>query len=251
MELERLDDHRWRLPRQGKMRVDGLIFADDTLIRDIQGDPAVEQVANVATLPGIVGHSIGMPDIHWGYGFPIGGVAAFDPEEGGVISPGGVGYDINCGVRLHRSNLTVEQVRPRLAQLMDDLFRRVPAGVGRGYRKFVLSPAEIRQILFQGAAWVVEKGLGRPEDLERMEDGGALGRGRPGPGESPGGGAGEGPGGDRGKRQPLHRGGVGGPGLRRRCGGATRPHPWDRHRLRPFRLPGAWGTRSATTTWRS
>ncbi len=174
MELERLDDHRWRLPRQGKMRVDGLIFADDTLIRDIQGDPAVEQVANVATLPGIVGHSMGMPDIHWGYGFPIGGVAAFDPEEGGVISPGGVGYDINCGVRLHRSNLQVDEVRPRLAQLMDDLFRRVPAGVGRGYRKFVLSPAEIRQILFQGAAWVVEKGLGRPEDLERMEDGGAL-----------------------------------------------------------------------------
>jgi len=174
MKLERLDDHRWRLPRQGRMRVDGLVFADDRLIRDIQGDPSVEQVANVATLPGIVGHSIGMPDIHWGYGFPIGGVAAFDPEEGGVISPGGVGYDINCGVRLHRSNLQVEEVRPHLARLMDDLFQRIPAGVGQGYRKFVLSDTDVREVLVRGAAWAVENGQGRPQDLERIEDGGTL-----------------------------------------------------------------------------
>jgi tRNA-splicing ligase RtcB (3'-phosphate/5'-hydroxy nucleic acid ligase) len=174
MKLERLDDHRWRLPREGKMRVDGLVFADDRLILDIQGDPAVQQVANVATLPGIVGHSMGMPDIHWGYGFPIGGVAAFDPEEGGVISPGGVGYDINCGVRLHRSNLQVEDVAPHLARLMDDLFEHIPAGVGRGYRKFVLSAREIREILLRGAEWAVAEGRGRPDDLARIEDGGTL-----------------------------------------------------------------------------
>jgi tRNA-splicing ligase RtcB (3'-phosphate/5'-hydroxy nucleic acid ligase) len=174
MELRRLDDHRWLIPRHGRMRVDGLVFADDRLMEDLRGDPALEQVVNVATLPGIVGHSIGMPDIHWGYGFPIGGVAAFDPAEGGVISPGGVGYDINCGVRLHRSELQVQDVRPHLARLMDDLFQRIPAGVGRGYRTFVLSESQVRRILETGAAWVVKQGLGRREDLERIEDGGGL-----------------------------------------------------------------------------
>jgi tRNA-splicing ligase RtcB (3'-phosphate/5'-hydroxy nucleic acid ligase) len=174
MELTRLDDHRWLIPRHGKMRVDGLIFADDTLMEDIRGDEAVKQVANVATLPGIVGRSIGMPDIHWGYGFAIGGVAAFDPEEGGVISPGGVGYDINCGVRLHRSDLHVDEVRPRLSDLMDDLFGRIPAGVGRGYRRFILSPDQVTAILRKGAAWAVQEGYGWPRDLERIEDGGTL-----------------------------------------------------------------------------
>jgi tRNA-splicing ligase RtcB (3'-phosphate/5'-hydroxy nucleic acid ligase) len=174
MKLERIDDYRWRLPRSGEMRVDGLIFADDILMEDIREDQAVQQVANVATLPGIVGHSIGMPDIHWGYGFPIGGVAAFDPEEGGVISPGGVGYDINCGVRLHRSDLQVDQIRPRLSQLMDDLFQRIPSGVGRGYKKFILSPRQIRSILEEGAGWVVNEGYGWSQDLDRIEDGGCL-----------------------------------------------------------------------------
>lgn len=174
MKLERIDNYRWRLPRQGAMRVDGLIFADDHLIRDIQGDDSVTQVANVATLPGIVGHSMGMPDIHWGYGFPIGGVAAFDPEQGGVISPGGVGYDINCGVRLHRSGLHVDEVRPHMASLMNDLYDRIPAGVGQGYRKFILSPEQIRAILREGAGWVVREGYGWDSDLERIEDGGAL-----------------------------------------------------------------------------
>ncbi|MEX2530628.1 MAG: RtcB family protein [Gemmatimonadota bacterium] len=172
--LERIDEFRWRVPKQGAMRVEGLIFADDVLVRDIRQDPAVEQVANVATLPGIVGRSIAMPDIHWGYGFAIGGVAAFDPAEGGVISPGGVGYDINCGVRLHRSDLQVDEVRPHLSRLMDDLFDRIPAGVGKGYRKFILSEGQIRSILERGAGWVVEEGLGRPADLERIEDAGAL-----------------------------------------------------------------------------
>ncbi|TVR66208.1 MAG: RtcB family protein [Gemmatimonadales bacterium] len=180
LKLERIDEYRWRVPREGRMRVDGLIFADDVLIRDIRDDESVTQVANVATLPGIVGHSIGMPDIHWGYGFPIGGVAAFDPEEGGVISPGGVGYDINCGVRLHRSNLTVDQVRPHLSALMDDLFRRIPSGVGRGYERFVLSDDDVRGILEQGARWVVEEGYGVPGDLDRIEDGGTLAHADPG-----------------------------------------------------------------------
>jgi tRNA-splicing ligase RtcB len=180
MELERLDDFRWRLPRQGAMRVDGLIFADDRLMEDIQGDEAIQQVANVATLPGIVGHSIGMPDIHWGYGFAIGGVAAFDPDEGGVVSPGGVGYDINCGVRLLRTDVRAADLRGRLSGLMDRLYASVPAGVGRGYERFVLSADDIEQVLARGAAWVVERGLGEPEDLERIEDGGAIAGADPG-----------------------------------------------------------------------
>ena len=110
--LERIDDVRWRVPKIGRMRVEGLIFADDLLVQDIRDDPSVDQVANVAQLPGIVGKSMAMPDVHWGYGFPIGGVAAFDAEHG-VISPGGVGYDINCGVRLLATPLTREGPPPR------------------------------------------------------------------------------------------------------------------------------------------
>ncbi len=174
MEPIRLDPYRWLIPRQGKMRVDGLIFADRNLMKDIRGGEAVQQVANVAQLPGIVGRSIGMPDIHWGYGFAIGGVAAFDPEEGGVVSPGGVGYDINCGVRLLRSNLTGTELRPHLTRLMDALYESVPAGVGRGYRKFVLHPRDIRSILTRGAAWAVAEGFGTAGDLEHMEDGGTI-----------------------------------------------------------------------------
>ena len=174
MELVRLDPYRWLIPRQGKMRVDGLIFADRKLMRDIRGDQAAQQVANVAQLPGIVGRSIGMPDIHWGYGFAIGGVAAFDPEEGGVVSPGGVGYDINCGVRLLRSNLTAAELRPLLSRLMDELYETIPAGVGRGYKKFILGPQEIRAILIRGAAWAVEEGFGTPSDLDHMEDRGTI-----------------------------------------------------------------------------
>lgn len=172
--LQRLDDTRWLLPRQGKMRVDGLIYADDRLMRDIRGDEAVQQVANVAMLPGIVGRSIGMPDIHWGYGFAIGGVAAFDPERGGIISPGGVGYDINCGVRLLRSRLSRDEVKPRIRALMDRFYETIPAGVGQGYESFRLSEAEVRQVLVEGAGWAVRKGLGDDSDLEHIEAGGAL-----------------------------------------------------------------------------
>lgn len=174
LEVRRLDQHRWIIPRQGRMRVEGLIFADAHLMEQIRGDEAVQQVANVAMLPGIVGRSIGMPDIHWGYGFAIGGVAAFDPDQGGVISPGGVGYDINCGVRLLRTELSVQDMRPRVADLMDELYRSIPAGVGRGYKKFVLGPGVIRKILTRGARWAVSEGFGRQEDLERIESGGVL-----------------------------------------------------------------------------
>ncbi|HUH11635.1 MAG TPA: RtcB family protein [Longimicrobiales bacterium] len=174
MELERIDPYRWRIPKRGAMRVDGMVYADDVLMEDIRADEALRQVANVATLPGIVGHSIGMPDIHWGYGFPIGGVAAFDPAEGGVVSPGGVGYDINCGVRLLASGLGVDAVRPRLSHLMDRLQRSVPAGVGKGYEKFVLSKQEVRAVLERGAAWAVAEGFGSAEDLARTEGRGTL-----------------------------------------------------------------------------
>ena len=174
MEVVRLDDYRWLIPKHGKMRVDGLVFADSRLMEDIRSDQALGQVVNVAQLPGIVGRSIGMPDIHWGYGFAIGGVAAFDPEKGGVVSPGGVGYDINCGVRLLRSNLTKNDVRPRLRQLMDRLFRTVPAGVGKGYEKLALSPSDMQKVLTRGARWAVDQGLGAETDLEHIEDGGAI-----------------------------------------------------------------------------
>lgn len=172
--IERLDESRWLIPRAGRMRVDGLIYADDKLMQDISAGEAIRQVANVACLPGIVGRSIGMPDIHWGYGFAIGGVAAFDPAEGGVVSPGGVGYDINCGVRLLRTRLTAEEVGPRLDRLMDGLFDEIPAGVGAGYKEFKLDPSEVRQVLLQGARWAVDNGFGSSGDLEYIEARGAL-----------------------------------------------------------------------------
>src|SRR5271166_2269549 len=134
--LEQVDACCWRIPRSYRpgMLVDGLIFTSATMLEQLRLDQAPEQVANVAFLPGIQGASMAMPDIHWGYGFPIGGVAATDPAEGGVISPGGVGYDINCGVRLMRSNLFYREVKPHLRNLVEELFRNVPTGVGRSGR---------------------------------------------------------------------------------------------------------------------
>src|SRR5262245_55550047 len=128
MDLVRKDEYRWEIPRQGAMRVPGLVYASEAMIVALRDDQSPQQVANVATLPGIVRASIAMPDMHWGYGFPIGGVAAFDPDDG-VVSPGGVGYDINCGVRLLRSALTADQVRERMPQLVEALFRNIPSGV--------------------------------------------------------------------------------------------------------------------------
>src|SRR5438270_3533654 len=134
--LERIDETCVRIPKGYKpgMRVDGLIFADERLEAQLRKDQAPDQVANVATLPGIQHASLAMPDIHWGYGFCIGGVAATDPEQGGVISPGGVGYDINCGVRLVRTNLTYSEAKDRIKPLVDQLFRDIPTGVGQSGR---------------------------------------------------------------------------------------------------------------------
>jgi tRNA-splicing ligase RtcB len=173
--LEPAGECRWRIPKSYKrgMRVDGIIYADDRLIQEIRKDNAAEQVANVACLPGIQKASLAMPDIHWGYGFPIGGVAATDPEEGGVVSPGGVGYDINCGVRLLRSDLARDEVEPKVKQLVDQIFRDVPCGVGIG-GDVKFSPADMRRVMIEGAGFIVERGYGWPEDLDHTEAGGAL-----------------------------------------------------------------------------
>jgi tRNA-splicing ligase RtcB len=155
------------------MRVDGIVYADDRLIEEIRNDPCLEQVRNVAHLPGIVGASIGMPDIHWGYGFPIGGVAAMDADEG-VISPGGVGYDINCGVRLLASGLSRTDVEPRRREIVAQMYRNVPTGVGSHRRDLKLSTRDLRGVLEQGAAWAVKQGFGRPHELDCVEEGGCL-----------------------------------------------------------------------------
>jgi tRNA-splicing ligase RtcB len=171
--VEQIDRFRWRVRKSGNMRTEGLIFADAELMHDLEGDQCVQQVVNVAHLPGIVGPSIAMPDIHWGYGFPIGGVAAFDEKEG-VISPGGVGYDINCGVRLLRSPLQLDDVRPRLARLMDTLYAGIPSGVGSSRSDLKLSPKQLDQVLRQGARWTVDEGYGSARDLECIEANGTL-----------------------------------------------------------------------------
>lgn len=173
--LEQVNDCCWRIPKSYKqgMRVDGLIYADERLIDQIRNDQAPEQVANVAFLPGIQHASLAMPDIHWGYGFCIGGVCATDPDEGGVISPGGVGYDINCGVRLVRSNLTYQEVKPHLRTLVDELFRNIPAGVGRG-GKYKFNRKELRRVLGEGPAFLRERDLATDGDLDHTEARGCL-----------------------------------------------------------------------------
>jgi tRNA-splicing ligase RtcB len=172
--LERVDTYRWRIPRRynSEMLVPGMVYADDELIEQISGDNSLQQVANVATLPGIVGYSLAMPDIHWGYGFPVGGVAATDAEEG-VISPGGIGFDINCGVRLLATDLMQDQIKGKADRLADELFSHLPSGVGTdGMRK--LTQSEMRAVMLHGAAWAVEEGYGFPEDLEVTEENGCL-----------------------------------------------------------------------------
>lgn len=172
--LERIDDYTWRVRTTTPvpMRTEAIIFSDEVLLADLRQDPALNQVANVACLPGIVGPSLAMPDCHYGYGFAIGGVAAFDVDEG-IISPGGVGYDINCGVRLLRSNLTEEEVRPRLEELTGRLFREIPSGVGET-GKVRLSADELRRVLVRGAGWAVAQGYGSERDLEATEERGCL-----------------------------------------------------------------------------
>ena len=172
--LNKLDDYRWEIPVDYKpgMRVPGIIYADAKMLEQIRNDNAVEQVANVAFLPGIIGRSMAMPDIHWGYGFPIGGVAATRIDDG-VISPGGVGFDINCGVRLLSTNLTEDEVKPKINRLLTELFNNIPSGVG-SEGKIRLKGKEIDQLLHKGSAWAVAKGYGEAEDIEFTEDYGCM-----------------------------------------------------------------------------
>ncbi len=170
--FEKVSDYLWELPQTGGMRVPARIYATQKMLEQIRNDNAPQQAANVAHLPGIVSASLAMPDIHWGYGFPIGGVAAFDCKEG-VISPGGVGYDINCGVRLMASRLTREEVTPRLRELVNQLFRDVPTGVGAA-GALTVPVDKLKQVATQGARWAVEHGFGTETDLEYIEENGCI-----------------------------------------------------------------------------
>ena len=173
--LEQLDENRWRIPKDSRpdMRVDGLVYSSPEMIGDVIDGGALEQVANVATLPGIVGASLAMPDIHWGYGFCIGAVAATDIAAGGVVSPGGVGYDINCGVRLLRTHLSKADVGKRLKELAGWLFRDVPCGVGVG-GPYKFDAGAVRHIMSEGCAWLVKRGLSSQDDADVTESGGRL-----------------------------------------------------------------------------
>ena len=172
--LNRVDDYRWEIPvsyKQG-MRVPGLVYASESLLRHIWEENAFEQVANVAFLPGIVGKSLTMPDIHWGYGFPIGGVAAMRLDDG-VVSPGGVGFDINCGVRLLRTSLTEAEVRPLIDRLTTEIYHNVPSGVG-SEGKLKVSQKELEQVMVKGSRWAVEHGYGEAEDIAVTEETGCI-----------------------------------------------------------------------------
>jgi tRNA-splicing ligase RtcB (3'-phosphate/5'-hydroxy nucleic acid ligase) len=173
MELQKIHDYLWEIPKTGDMRVPGRVYATRDLLADPKTDESLQQVRNVAHLPGILKYSIAMPDIHWGYGFPIGGVAATS-LDGGVISPGGVGYDINCGVRLIATSLVFAENKNRIGELVTRLYNKIPAGVGSSGAIRRLSPGDQRSILETGSRWAIEKGFGRPEDLEYTEEGGRL-----------------------------------------------------------------------------
>jgi len=171
--LTKITDYLWEIPQTGQMLVPGRIYASEKLMSQIQKDESLKQVANVAHLPGIINYSLAMPDIHWGYGFPIGGVAATDAGSG-VISPGGVGYDINCGVRLLRTNLSADFIRPKIKDLITTLFNAVPSGVGSHGAIRKLSRQDVRNILLKGAGWAIENGYGYADTLKFIEDNGCL-----------------------------------------------------------------------------
>ncbi len=177
MELRRLGAYEWELPRLGGMRVPGIVYASSELLERAEQEQALRQVANVAHLPGIVRASMAMPDIHLGYGFPIGGVAATDVEDGGVVSPGGVGFDICCGVRLLASGFLLEDFTRRRRRVMDELDHRIPRGTGRGG---IAPSALIDDVLERGAVAALDAGYGYKEDLEWCEEGGATPLARPG-----------------------------------------------------------------------
>ncbi|MGQ0741088.1 MAG: RtcB family protein [Alphaproteobacteria bacterium] len=173
----KIDDTSWRIEPTAGMHVPGIIYCSEALLRDMD-DKVFTQTANVATLPGIVRASYAMPDAHWGYGFPIGGVAAFDPDQGGVISAGGVGFDISCGVRTMLTDLPLDRIKAEQRPLADALFREIPAGLG-SQGAITLDPIGMNQMLEGGARWAVEQGWGETEDLERIEEGGAIRGARP------------------------------------------------------------------------
>ncbi|MFQ5913307.1 MAG: RtcB family protein [Nitrospinota bacterium] len=173
--IVKVDEYRYQIPKDYKpgMRVPGLVYASERLLRDIRQDECLEQVANGATFPGIVMASIAMPDIHFGYGLPIGGVIATDPQQEGVVSPGAVGFDINCGVRLLRTNLHIEEVQDKIRAIVTAMFHRIPAGVG-SRSDLRLTDADKSALLTRGAKWAVEKGFGSSADLPHVESGGGL-----------------------------------------------------------------------------
>ena len=171
MEIKKISDNIYEIPKEGKMNVPGKIFADENMIQRIQGDKSISQVKNVAMLSGILKASMVMPDMHQGYGFPIGGVAAFDIDNG-VISPGGVGYDINCSVRLLRTNLTLKDMKNK-KEIIHSLFRSIPSGVGRG-SELKLTKPELNEVMKNGAQWAVKKGYGTKEDYLHTEEEGKL-----------------------------------------------------------------------------
>ena len=173
----RIDPTTWQIEPHGAMRVPAVIYADENLIRDMD-NKVFEQAANVATLPGIVQASYAMPDAHWGYGFPIGGVAAFDPDHGGIVSAGGVGFDISCGVRTMLTGLTAADVVPVQTPLADSLFRQIPAGVG-SKGAITLDAIDMNAMLSGGARWAVERGWGDGRDLERIEEAGQMAGAKP------------------------------------------------------------------------
>ncbi|MDA3835334.1 MAG: RtcB family protein [Spirochaetales bacterium] len=172
IKLRKIDDYRWEVPKTGAMRVPGIIYSSASMLQAEKQEEPLKQVANVATLPGIIKASFAMPDMHWGYGFPIGGVAAFDMESG-VISPGGVGYDINCGVRLATTSLVEKDVRPKLEQLVNSLYQNIPSGVG-STGSIKLSVSEEKKVLKQGTIWTVRQGFGTQSDIDHTEDGGCM-----------------------------------------------------------------------------
>jgi tRNA-splicing ligase RtcB len=172
LKIRKINDALWEIPKEGKMRVPARIYATESMLSAIRDDNATVQAANVAHLPGIVDYALAMPDIHWGYGFPIGGVAAFDMDEG-IISPGGVGYDINCGVRLMACKLKRQQVSPKMRELIDLLFQHVPSGVG-SRSDMRISPGEAKQVVTAGASWAVQHGFGSETDLEYIEENGCF-----------------------------------------------------------------------------
>jgi len=172
--FNKINDYLWEIPKsfRSDMRVPARIYASEKMLEEIKGDHSIEQLVNVATLPGIQKYALAMPDIHEGYGFPIGGVAAFDVEEG-IISPGGIGYDINCGVRLLRSEMTLEQIKPHLESLARELFHQIPSGVGRS-GSLKLGIDDLDKVLSGGAPRMIEMGYGEEGDGEHLESGGVL-----------------------------------------------------------------------------